>query len=102
MGRLGGSVRPTEAQQPCTSSWRDDSNCELRAVEAEEVFARLRAMNHTPQLGDLAPTPIREVLTRCCRNLANHFTAAQDHDRARLYAGFVADFEAVHERSAQP
>ena len=71
-------------------------------LEAEEVFARLRAMNHTPQLGDLAPTPIREVLTRCCRNLANHFTAAQDHDRARLYAGFVADFEAVHERSAQP
>ncbi|MFI5335842.1 MAG: transglutaminase family protein [Opitutales bacterium] len=71
-------------------------------LEPDEVFARLRAMNHTPQLGDLAPTPVREVLTRCCRNLANHYAAAQDHERARLYAGFVADFEAVHERSAQP
>ena len=71
-------------------------------LEPDEVFARLKAMHHAPQLGDLAPTPVREVLVRCCRNLASHYAAAQDHGRARLYAGFVADFEAVHERSAQP
>ena len=71
-------------------------------LEPDEVFARLKAMHHSPQLGDLAPTPVREVLTRCCRNLAHHYAAAQDHEHARIYTGFVADFEAVHERSAQP
>ncbi len=71
-------------------------------LEPDEVFARLRAMHHTPQLGDLAPTPVREVLSRCCRNLASHFAAAQDAERARLYASFVAEFDSVHERSARP
>jgi regulator of sirC expression with transglutaminase-like and TPR domain len=71
-------------------------------LEPDEVFARLRAMHHAPQLGDLAPTPVREVLCRCCRNLANHYAAAQDVARAQLYSGFASEFDAVHERSARP
>jgi regulator of sirC expression with transglutaminase-like and TPR domain len=68
----------------------------------EDVFERIRALNHTPQLADLAPTPVREVLCRMCRNLVNHFTVADDPANAKLFAEFVAEFEATHERHASP
>lgn len=67
----------------------------------EEIFARLRSQQRMPQLSDLAPTPVREVLSRCCRNLAKHYSATGDMAHARLFAGFVADFEAAYERHAQ-
>lgn len=69
-------------------------------LSPEDVFTRLRALHHTPQLADLAPTPIREVLSRACRNLAGHYTAADDPERAQLFASFVSEFEATHERHA--
>jgi len=67
----------------------------------DEVFARLRHQHHLPQLSDLAPTPVREVLSRCCRNLANHYRLGGDMERAQLFAGFVAEFEAAYERHAR-
>ena len=67
----------------------------------DDIFARLRSQQRMPQLSDLAPTPVREVLSRCCRHLAKHYTAAGDTAHARLFAGFVADFEAAYERHAQ-
>lgn len=73
-----------------------------RLLEPEDVFALIRSANHSPQLVDLAPTPVREVLARCCRNLSVHYTALQDLPNARLYASFVSEFEAVHERHANP
>lgn len=48
------------------------------------------------QLGDLAPAPIREVLTRCCRNLANHYAESDQDSMSQLYASFVKDFEVVN------
>ncbi len=68
----------------------------------EEVFARVRALDHTPQLADLAPTPVREVLCRVCRNLVNHYAAADDVERARMFADFVSEFDATYERHASP
>jgi len=68
----------------------------------DDVFARIRSLHHTPSVTDLAPTPVREVLCRCCRNLVNHYTAAAEPERARLFAEFVAEFESTHERHAQP
>lgn len=68
----------------------------------EDVFARVRALSRTPQLADLAPTPVREVLSRACRNLANHYAAADDAEHARLFAGFAAEFDSVCERPASP
>lgn len=68
----------------------------------EEVMERMRALNHTPQFADLAPTPVREVLCRACRNLVNHYAAADDEANARLFADFVSEFEATHERHASP
>jgi regulator of sirC expression with transglutaminase-like and TPR domain len=71
-------------------------------LSPDEVFARLRNQHHLPQLSDLAPTPVREVLSRCCRNLANHYRLGGDMEHAQLFAGFVAEFEAAYERHARP
>ncbi len=69
-------------------------------LAAGEVFALLRASHVVPQASDLAPTPVREVLCRWCRNLVQHYTAANDPVSARLFAGFVSEFEAAYERHA--
>jgi regulator of sirC expression with transglutaminase-like and TPR domain len=69
---------------------------------AGEVFMLLRQNNGQASVADLAPTPIREVLCRCCRNLANHYRAVHDLAHAKLFAGFVAEFESTYERHAQP
>ena len=67
---------------------------------AGEMMAILRQNAVEPKITDLAPTPVREVLSRCCRNLAKHFAAAQDLSHARLFAGLVEEFEATYERHA--
>ena len=66
--------------------------------DPEEIFESLRARKVVPKPSDLAPTPIREVLCRTCRNLVHHYTAAGDLDRARLFASFVEEFESTYAR----
>lgn len=66
---------------------------------AQELVLALRAQGIEPSLGDLAPSPVREVLSRCCRNLVNHYAAAGDEARSRLFESFVAEFEAAYERN---
>jgi len=65
-----------------------------------EIFTLLRNSVPDASVVDLAPTPVREVLTRCCRNLANHYTAAGRIEESRLFAGFAAEFESTYERNA--
>ncbi|OAM89567.1 transglutaminase-like domain-containing protein [Termitidicoccus mucosus] len=65
---------------------------------AGQMFLRLRASDFSPRPADLAPTPVREVLCRCCRNLANHYGEAGDDDRSRMFASFVGEFDATHAR----
>ncbi len=67
-----------------------------------ELFQILKRNHVAPRPSDLAPTPVREVLCRCCRNLHHHYAGVQDHARARLFAGFVEEFEATYERHASP
>ena len=69
--------------------------------DAEEIFDLLRANNITPKASDLSPTPIREVLCRSCRNLVNHYTAAGELEKAKLFARFVEEFEATYEKHAR-
>lgn len=66
---------------------------------ADEIMHLLRAHEINPSPMDLAPTPIREVLCRSCRNLVQHYTAAGETERARLFAGFVGEFESTYERN---
>jgi regulator of sirC expression with transglutaminase-like and TPR domain len=65
-----------------------------------ELFTMLRRNNVVPNVSDLAPTPVRDVLCRCCRNLTRHYAAAGDCAHARLFAGFVEEFEAPRARRA--
>ena len=64
----------------------------------EEIFLFLKSHDISPTLSDLAPTPVREVLCRCCRNLANHFESNGDSKNAALFDSFVADFENTYAR----
>lgn len=63
-----------------------------------EVCARLQSDSGPVRPEDLAPTPVREVLCRMCRNLVHHFGAAGEPTRAYLFARFVEEFEATHAR----
>jgi regulator of sirC expression with transglutaminase-like and TPR domain len=69
--------------------------------DADEIFELLRANNIIPKATDLAPTPVREVLCRSCRNLVNHYTAAGKIEKAKLFGRFVEEFEATYERHAR-
>lgn len=71
-------------------------------LTVENVLGLIKASpgHPSPSVADLAPTPVREVLCRCCRNLVNHYTAANQPAQARLFAGFVSEFESTHERHA--
>jgi regulator of sirC expression with transglutaminase-like and TPR domain len=69
--------------------------------DGDEIFDLLRANNITPKSSDLAPTPVREVLCRSCRNLVNHYTAAGEPERAKLFGAFVEEFEATYEKHAK-
>ena len=68
---------------------------------SEELFMLLRLQQIEPKETDLAPTPIREVLCRCCRDLASHFRKNGDDERGDLFTDFVDEFDATYERNAQ-
>ncbi len=70
-------------------------------LTAHEVFTLLRKNNGKASIVDLAPTPVREVLCRCCRNLASHYAGANCPEQASLFASFVAEFESTHARQTQ-
>lgn len=70
--------------------------------DTDEIFTLLRSNNIVPKPTDLSPTPVREVLCRSCRNLVNHYNTDGDPVRAKLFAGFVEEFEATYERHARP
>ena len=50
------------------------------------------------QLGQLAPAPIREVLSRCCRNLASHYAMRDQDDMAQLFGSFVLEFKKSYQK----
>lgn len=64
----------------------------------EEIFVFLRSQHLSPTLSDLAPTPVREVLCRCCRNLANHYEDHGNEQMASLFDSFVSEFESTYSR----
>ena len=68
--------------------------------DADELLDLLRARRINPTAADLAPVPVREVLSRICRNLVNSYTAANDPEKARLFAGFIEEFDAAYARNA--
>lgn len=67
-----------------------------------EIMAYVRQHKILPKASDLAPTPVREVLARCCRNLVEHYTIEGNEAHARMFAAFVEEFEAAYERHTTP
>mgnify|MGYP003636313755 CR=1 FL=1 len=65
----------------------------------EEVFLFLKNHKLAPSISDLAPTSVREVLCRACRNLANHYAEAGDTNHADLFTSFVNEFESTYARN---
>ena len=66
---------------------------------APEVLELLRARQLAPKASDLAPMPVREVLSRNCRHLATQYSAGGEMERAKMYASFVEEFEAAYIRN---
>lgn len=73
-----------------------------RFLSPDELLAFLAGRKIPPLDSYLAPTTLREVLCRCCRNLARHYGAAKHLPLARLFASFVQDFEAAYEQNTRP
>jgi len=65
----------------------------------DDIFSTLRANHIVPKMTDLAPTPVREVLCRTCRNLVHHYRASGNSRHAGLFADFVEEFESTFERN---
>jgi regulator of sirC expression with transglutaminase-like and TPR domain len=69
--------------------------------DSEEVFDLLRSRKIVPQVSDLAPSSIREVLSRNCRNLHNHYLQSGEEVKAKLFASFVEEFDAAYARNME-
>lgn len=67
----------------------------------DELYAILHSNHIAPQPSYLAPVSVGEMLCRCCRNLVRQFTVRNHPARARLFAGFVREFEQT-QRGTQP
>ncbi|MBC7367519.1 MAG: hypothetical protein H7343_12055 [Undibacterium sp.] len=68
--------------------------------DVDEIYTLLRSHQLAPAPTDLMPTPVREVLCRACRNLVNHYTVSGDLEHAKLFTGFVDEFEATYARES--
>lgn len=66
----------------------------------EYLFRFLKSRNIAPDISHLAPSPVREVLCRCCRNLVHQYISIGDVPQSQLYAKFVHEFEATYRREA--
>ncbi len=66
--------------------------------EARKIFS---AANSKPENNHLVPSPVGEVLCHCCQNLARIYSLKNNQGRARLFTGFVQEFEATYRRHAK-
>ena len=66
--------------------------------EPEEVFDYLRERRIVPELHHLAPTPAREIFSRCCLNLINH--SLTDPAHSKMFVSFVQEFAATYEKNS--
>jgi regulator of sirC expression with transglutaminase-like and TPR domain len=71
-----------------------------RLLSTDDVFTLLRRNHVSPRVTDLAPTPVREVLLRCCRNLSNHYAGAGEPQLARMFSEFIDEFEDTYARES--
>lgn len=62
----------------------------------EDLEVMLERFQLPPEQNFMLPLPVGDVLLRCCRNLVNQFTRAEQAEQAALFADFVHEFESVY------
>lgn len=63
----------------------------------EDLDVILEGFELPPEDNFFMPLPVGDVLLRCCRNLVNQFTRADQAESARLFASFVHEFESAYQ-----
>lgn len=66
---------------------------------ADEVSSVIKHQPIGGQPLSLSPTPVREMLCRCCRNLVLHYAAHGTNDQSKIFAELVEEFETTYERN---
>lgn len=69
-------------------------------LSIEDVEVLLERNHIEPLASHFAPSPVGEVLQRCCRNLSAQYGRAGDSARSALFANFVHEFDHAYERHA--
>ncbi len=59
----------------------------------------IRSQNKTPELGDLTPLPIREILRTLCQHISMTFSQVGDTTKATLFTQFAEEFDATYKRN---
>lgn len=67
----------------------------------EEMREILLSHNIAPRASHFAPSPVGEVLCRCCGLLARQYSILNHPTRPRLFASFVSQFEETYRRQTQ-
>jgi regulator of sirC expression with transglutaminase-like and TPR domain len=70
--------------------------------DEDDLRAYFRQLEIPFDADSLMPAPAGDVVSRCCRNLVNQYTAARDHAKAKLFAEFVHEFDLAYRRHAEP
>lgn len=70
----------------------------FRYIEDVEEMLERNEIEFDPTY--LTPTPVADVLMRCCRNLVHQFSELNDTVNADLFTGFLHDFEDAYKRHA--
>jgi regulator of sirC expression with transglutaminase-like and TPR domain len=68
-------------------------------ISAEEATEMIRSQNKTPDLGNLTPMPIREVLRTLCQRISGTFSQIGDTTKATLFTQFAEEFDATYKRN---
>ena len=64
----------------------------------EDLLYYLEVNEFEADLGHFGPCPVGEVLSRCCRNLANQYRLLFEDEKSDLYQSFVEEFESNFEK----
>lgn len=77
-----------------------DAYSQGRFSDPQQLLGTTGGFLSLAQIGNLAPASIREVLARCCTNLAKHYGMHQQTAMSQLFASFVDDFENSYQQQA--
>lgn len=65
---------------------------------AEQLLQRLEETSFISNIHALRPVPTREILSRMCRNLVNHYAQAGELRNSKLFNSFATEFEDVYNK----